>query len=131
MSDRMKEIAQSVAGDSRDTSDYPEFSGLAALRGDFAALQRELVEEAAHSMGSSTRHLELNLAKLQHLEEQLARVDDRELEQRRDLVQRFNATREEVLLRLYYIEVQREALGFTRHTELNARYPVPPPKRST
>src|SRR6478609_9192516 len=110
MSDRMKEIAQSVAGDSRDTSDYPEFSGLAALRGDFAALQRELVEEAAHSMGSSTRRLELSLAKLKHLDEQFACLDGGDLERRRELVQRFNATREEVLLRLYYIQVQREAL---------------------
>ena len=50
------------------------------------------------------------------------------IEQRRELVQRFNATREEVLGRLHYIEVQREALGFTRHTELHARYRVPPRK---
>jgi len=124
----MKEIARSVASNSRDTSEYPEFSGLAALRGDLAALQRELVEEAAHSMGSSTRRLETGLATLQRLEGAIACLDVRELEQRRELIQRFNATREDVLLRLYYLQVQREALGFTRHTELHARYPVPPRK---
>ena len=58
----MKEIALSVASDSRDTSAYPEFSGLAAQRGDLAALQRELVEEAACSLGGSTRRLEASLA---------------------------------------------------------------------
>ncbi|HET7545116.1 MAG TPA: hypothetical protein VFK05_34865 [Polyangiaceae bacterium] len=128
MSDRMKEIAQSVASDARDTSAYPEFSGLAALRGDFAALQRELVQEAAHSMGSSTRRLEASFATLQRLDEALDRLDSQQLEQRRELVQRFNAARDEVLLRLHYIEIQREALGFTRHGELHEHYPVPPRK---
>jgi len=126
----MKEIAQSVAGDSRDTSDYPELSGLAALRGDFAALQRELVAEAAHSMANSGRRLEASLAVLQRLDDELDRVDDRNLEQRRELVQRFNVAREEVLLRLHYVRIQREALGFTRHTELDDHYPVPPRKAS-
>jgi len=124
----MKEIAQSVASESRDTSDYPEFSGLAALRGDLAALQRELVEEAAHSMGSSTRRLEAGIATLERLEAALACLHVGELEQRHELVQHFNTTREEVLLRLYYVQVQREALGFTHHTELHAQYPVPPRK---
>ncbi|HEX2671536.1 MAG TPA: hypothetical protein VHM25_11725 [Polyangiaceae bacterium] len=124
----MKEIAQSIASDSRDMSDYPEFSGLAALRGDFAALQRELVEEAAHSMGNSASRLEAGIATLQRLEEALTCLGDGELEQRAELTERFNAAREDVLLRLYYIQVQREALGFTRHHELYARYPVPPRK---
>lgn len=128
MSSRMKEIARNVARDSQDTSAYPEFSGLAALRGDFAALQRELVEESAHSLGSSTRRLEEGVAALQRLEDALACLGAGEHEQRRELVQCFNATREEVLKRLYYIEVQREALGITRHAELHARYPVPPRK---
>lgn len=126
----MKEIAQSVASDSRDMSDYPEFSGLAALRGDFAALQRELVEEAAHSMASSARRLEAALAVLQRLDEELDRLDGGELEQPRELIQRFNVAREEVSLRLHYLKIQREALGFTRHTELDERYPLPPRKRS-
>jgi len=121
----MKEIAQSVASESRDTSDYPELAGLAAQRGDFAALQRELVEEAAHSMGNSARRLEASLAALQRLGEELDCLEGGELEQRRELVQRFNAAREEVLVRLHYVQIQREALGFTRHTELDAHYPVP------
>lgn len=128
MSGRMKEIALNVAADSRDTSAYPEFSGLAALRGDFAALQRELIEEAAHSMGSSARRLETSLATLQRLDEALACLDSAELEQRRDLVQRFNVARDEVLLRLHYVQIQREALGLMRHTELEKHYPVPPRK---
>jgi hypothetical protein len=124
----MKEIARSIARDSRDTSAYPELSGLAALRGDFAALQRELVEEAAHSMGNSARRLEASLAALERLDEEIAQLDDGALERRRELVRRFNAQREEVLLRLHYVQIQREALGFTRHTELDEHYPVPPRK---
>src|SRR3954466_11907814 len=129
MSDRMKEIAQSVASDSRDTSEYPEFSGLAALRGDFAALQRELVEEAAHSMASSGRRLEASLEALQRIGKELERLDGGALEKRRELVGRFNLVREEVLLRLHYVQIQREALGFSRHDQLAEHYLVPPRKR--
>lgn len=124
----MKEIAQNVASDSRDTSAYPEFAGLSALRGDFAALQRELVEEAAHSMASSARRLETSLLALRRLDQELDRLVEADLEHRRELVQRFNAAREQVLLRLHYVRIQREALGFSRHTELDEHYPVPPPK---
>jgi hypothetical protein len=125
----MREIAQNVARDSLDTAAYPELSGLAVLRGDFAALQRELVEEAAHSMGNSARRLEAGLAALQRLDEEFGRVDPRDHARQRELVQRFNAQRDEVLLRLHYVQIQREALGFTRHDELDTHYPVPPKKR--
>jgi len=64
MSRRMRDIAQHVARGTETTAAYPSVSGLAALRGDFAALQRELVEEAAHSMGSAARRLEASLAVL-------------------------------------------------------------------
>jgi hypothetical protein len=126
----MKEIAQSVASESRDTSDYPEFAGLAALRGDFAALQRELVEDAAHSMGNSARRLEASFAALQRLNEALERLDHEASPQRRELVERFNVAREEVLLRLHYVRIQRAALGFSRHTQLEEHYPVPPRRLS-
>lgn len=129
MSDRLKDIARSVARDSFDASGYSELSGLAALRGDLAALQREIVEEAAHSMGGSARRLEASLAALRRLDEELARVDPADDALRRDLVARFNAQREDALLRLHYVQIQREALGFTRHDELERHYPVPPKKR--
>jgi hypothetical protein len=129
MSARFREIASHVARDSRDTSAYPELSGLSALRGDFAALQRELVEEAAHSMGSSARRLEAALSELARLDEELEKLDTRDHVRKLELVQRFNAQREEVLLRLNYVQIQREALGFTRHDELERLYPIPPRKR--
>ncbi len=129
MSARFREIARKVARDAPDTAAYPELSGLAALRGDFSALQRELVEEAAHSMGSSARRLEASLAALERLDEELETVDARDVVRKRELVQRFNAQRDEVLLRLHYVQIQREALGFTRHDELERHYPVPPKKR--
>jgi hypothetical protein len=129
MSARFREIASHVARDPLDTSAYPELSGLAALRGDFASLQRELVEEAAHSMGSSARRLEAGLSLLGRLEEELEKVDAGDHVRKRELVQRFNAQRDEVLLRLHYVQIQREALGFTRHDELERHYPVPPKKR--
>jgi len=128
MSDRLRQIAREVASEARDTSDYPAFSGIAALRGDFAALHRELVEEAAHSLGSSARRLEAGLAALELLDEELGRLEASDGAGRQDLVQRFNTQREDVLLRLHYVRIQREALGFTRHTELEQHYPVPPKK---
>lgn len=129
MSRRMRDIAQHVARGTETTAAYPSVSGLAALCGDFAALQRELVEEAAHSMGSAARRLEASLAVLERLDEELERLAEDETARRSELVQRFNAERERALLRLHYLRIQREALGFTRHDELEAHYPVPPKKR--
>jgi hypothetical protein len=117
-----------TAPESFDASGYSELAGLAALRGDLAALHREIVEEAAHSMGSSARRLAASLEALERLDEELAHVDPADEARRRELVARFNAQREDALLRLHYVQIQREALGFTRHDELERHYPVPPKK---
>lgn len=127
MSERLREIAREVASQTLDTSQYPQLSGLAALRGDFRALQRELVEEAARSMGSSARRLEASLEALHRLDAELSQVAPGDA-RRTELVRRFNAQREDALLRLHYVRIQREALGFVRHEELEAHYPVPPAK---
>jgi len=129
MSSRILQIAREVAGRPSLTEEYPQLSGLTALRGDFAALQAELVEEAAHSMGNSARRLESSLEALSRLEEELSCVGEAEGARRAELAQRFNAQRDEVLLRLHYLRIQREALGFLRHDELERHYPVPPPIR--
>jgi hypothetical protein len=127
MADRIRQIAQEVAKDSYDMSEYPQMSGLAAFRGDFRALQRELVEEAAYSMGSSARRLEASLEALSCLDVELSKLGPN-AEGRGELVKRFNEQREDALLRLHYVRIQREALGFVRHEELEEHYRVPPKK---
>ena len=74
---------------------FLELSALAALRGDFAALKRELVEEAARSMGSSARRLEASLATLARLEKEIERLGPGDAARRSELVERFNAQRED------------------------------------
>ena len=102
---------------------YPQLSGL-VLRGDLNALHRELIEEAAHSLGNTARRLEASLELLGRLAAELGRVGQ-DGDGRAELVARFNAQRDEVLLRLHYLRIQREALGLFRHEELDRHYPVP------
>ncbi len=85
-------------------------------------------------MGRAARRLEEGLAELRLLDDEIARLDgdgavgDASAEprpERTSLVERFNEKREDVLLRLHYVRIQREALGFLRHEELDKHYPVP------
>jgi hypothetical protein len=45
----------------------------------------------------------------------------------RGTVAEYSATRERAIEYLWYLRVQREALGFRRHQGLDEHYPIPPP----
>ena len=77
-------------------------------------------------MGNSARRLEASLEVLTGLNEELGRLGEADEWRRAELVARFNSQREELLLRLHYLRIQREALGLLRHDELDRHYPVPP-----
>ena len=109
MPSRIQQIARELAEGSCRASTCPELSALAALRGDLAALHAELVEECAFSMGNSARRLEASLEVLTGLNEELGRLGEADEWRRAELVARFNSQREELLLRLHYLRIQRVA----------------------
>ena len=143
MSERIRQIAREAARESSHLTSHPKLSALHALRGDLSALEREILEETASALGSSARRLEASLAALakldRELNEQEARASEAQAsnaqgaasheEARRALVERFNAQREHAMLRLHYVCIQREALGFFHHEELDRYYPVPPKRK--
>jgi transcriptional regulator of met regulon len=44
-------------------------------------------------------------------------------------IRRYNEAREFAKLRLYYLIVTREAVGFRRHKSVEEQYPIPPKKK--
>jgi hypothetical protein len=44
-------------------------------------------------------------------------------------IRRYNEAREFAKLRLYYLIVTREAVGFRRHKSVDEQYPIPPKKK--
>lgn len=129
MASRIQQIARELAAGSARVETSPKLSALTALGGDFTALHAELVEECAQSMGNAARRVESSLEALQRLGAELDGLDAADEARRAELVTRFNAQREEALLRLHYLRIQREALGLLRHEELDRHYPVPPKRR--
>jgi hypothetical protein len=45
------------------------------------------------------------------------------------LIREFNQMRQRALQYLHYLIIQREAMGFRRHTHVTAMYQIPPRKR--
>ncbi|MBI3090801.1 MAG: hypothetical protein HYY96_09045 [Candidatus Tectomicrobia bacterium] len=113
------------------------------------AIRREIQAEQAASLGRCGRKLQRALrlcARLERdiraAEERLARpavpagfngyVEPREEQQRRlrRLIERFNASQAEAARQHYYLIVQREAIGFRSHREVEHCYEVPSPRAS-
>lgn len=86
------------------------------------ATQVELRAEQAASLGKVGNKLELLLAELTDTEQQLARAkgDDRP-----SLVRLHAEQRKEAEKYLYYLVVQREALGLYQHDTVYERYTLP------
>jgi hypothetical protein len=124
MSERIRKLAYEVAREGSHAGAHPKVAALGSKRGDLSALAREIVEETAYSLGKAARRLEESLEALRALGAELDAA--REPEERKRLVERFNAQRAHVLQRLLYVRIQREALGFVQHDELDRHYPVPP-----
>lgn len=99
-------------------------------QGGLSALQKEIAEEIAGSLGRAARRVEAALARLGDLEESILEARrGGEVEQITELVTLFNAERELALRCLRDLKIQREALGFARHDDLARVYPVPDPKK--
>ncbi len=87
------------------------------------AVQKEVLAEKASAMGRVGERLEKFLDELQLLE--LALVGTRG-EQRTPLISAHAEARKQAEQFLWYLVVQREALGLRSHTDLEQVYPIPP-----
>jgi hypothetical protein len=86
-----------------------------------SAIEHELRQEMAGALGRVAEKLEGLLARMDALAAEHARGP------RADLVAEHAAVRREAELHLWYLVVQREAMGLRHHARLYAAYPVPPP----
>jgi hypothetical protein len=85
-----------------------------------AAIDQEIREEMAASLGRVAGKLEGFLARLRVLAEEHARAPSAAL------VAEHAALRAQAELHLWYLVVQREAIGLRQHARLYAVYPIPP-----
>jgi hypothetical protein len=95
-----------------------------------AAVEEEIRGEKASSLGRMGDRLETALAELAQLAAALDDGgDEADDEARTALVDAYNACRERAHQALYWLCVQREAMGLTRHDDIFAIYPIPPRRR--
>jgi hypothetical protein len=126
MSERIRSLLQRVAAQADGGADAKDAELRRRLPStSVASLEREIASEIAYSLGRAAEKLEAALSQaLRTLAELEAAHPD--AERRRALISRYNDERSVAERRLRDLLIQREALGFRRHTELHQRYPIPP-----
>ena len=100
----------------------------ARAAGSLARIQDEIAGEKAAALSRIAGTLEALVAELQVIA--LAAAAGGPDERRRSLA-RHREVRERALRWRWYLEVQREAVGLTRHQDLDALYAVPDPLDGT
>ena len=122
MTDRLRELLGRVR--SADPA-ISELRDRLPCHGGLAAVEREIVQEIAYSLGKAANKLEAALQQaartLSALESASLAADERQL-----LRARFREERAHAERRLRDLMIQREALGFRHHAELLKLYPLPP-----
>ena len=127
MTDRMRELLGRVSSSqgSADPADA-ELRERLPCRSGMAALEREIAQEIAYSLGKAANKLQAALDQAARtrraLEAPVLDAAERQL-----LSARFQEERAHAERRLRDLMIQREALGFRHHAELLKRYPLPPP----
>lgn len=126
----MRELLQAL----QDTESKPHLDGVRKRvrfnpRLGLAALQRELAQEIASSLGRAARRIEDALERLKSLDRDIEAAGRAGHSLRvAELVGEFNDERQRALRFVRDLTIQREALGFRRHDELKVKYPVPDAK---
>lgn len=127
MTDRIRSLLQRVASaeGSADPVDAQLRDRLPAAARGVAALEREIASEIAYSLGKAAKKLEVSIARARATRDELegAGVD---AGARQALVVRYGEERALAERHLRDLMIQREALGFRRHGELQRLYPPPP-----
>ena len=87
-------------------------------------ITRELNEERVAALRRISQTLESLIAQLQHVRESVSTADERE---RLRAVSAYRELRARAVQYRWYLEVQREALGFRQHRLLDDFYVIPGP----
>jgi hypothetical protein len=95
----------------------------------FARLERDMRDERASALVRIATTLEQLINQLESLRATWAATS--ETPDRAAIRERYRLTRKEALLYRWYLEVQREAVGVTRHAMLDEVYRVPGPLRDS
>jgi hypothetical protein len=88
------------------------------------AVEHEIAQEKAFSLGRVGARLEELLRQLRELGDAVARAQGGE--ERAAYVDAFNACRQRAADTYYALTIQREAMGVKHHELLAATYPIPP-----
>jgi len=103
----------------------------------------EILQERAEVLGRAGEKLSAALKNLSQIEETIEALlgSSREGSEKRNPfpkgamrdinreIRRYNEAREYAKLRLYYLIVTREAMGFRRNKTVEEQYPIPPRKK--
>jgi hypothetical protein len=92
-----------------------------------AAMTNELNRERASGLGRTGRLIEDAIAACAQLREHLATCPPGS--RRAGLLAEYAEHRKTAIEQRWYLEVQREAMGLRRHTDLDTFFPIPPPIR--
>jgi hypothetical protein len=88
------------------------------------AVEHEIAQEKAFSLGRVGARLEELLHKLRELGDAVARAQSDQ--ERAACVEAYNACRQRAADTYYALTIQREAMGVKHHELLAATYPIPP-----
>ena len=99
--------------------------------------QEELLQERAEVLGRAGEALAAALSDVERIGRSISarlrkageRPDSELLTEINDEIRHYNRAREYAQLRLYYLIVTREAMGFRRHKTVEEVYKIPPKKK--
>lgn len=131
MSERVQQLLQEVRRASSE-SEYKEQLGQrfpeASTQG-IAALQREIAEEIAYSLGKAGTKIERSIRLLNDLLERASRLNTSGLRlteaERDELFDAFATERQLAERHVRDLLIQREALGLRRHDDVKERWVIP------
>jgi len=125
MTERVRNLVHRVAAAKGSTEPNDQALLERIPRLGIAAVEREIVGEIARSLGKAG---DLLAAAIERCRETRAQLESATLSasERRVLVERYAEQRAHAEQRLRYLLIQREALGWRRHTDVHQQYVIPP-----
>lgn len=92
-----------------------------------SAMSSEIAREKASGLGRTGQLLEEAIARLNALSRSVETLGTAD---REEAIAEYSTVRKRALELRWYLEVQREAMGLRRHTDLDQFFPIPGPLRT-
>jgi hypothetical protein len=92
----------------------------------------DIMKEKAETLGRTGARLDESLRRLRTLEQHISSMKKQgnSSSEINDLIREFNETRTHAFQCLHYLIIQREAMGFRRHANVQRMYKIPAKKRA-